>query len=239
MKRLVIPFILFSALISFSYYAYSQYRDFTLAGGYEWNSYSQSSKSGFALGFIVGVHKAIEELDIFIRQSLYKEKEVEDVLPIYNVTNTQLKEALDNFYKEPANMAIPIKDAVIIICKEIKAKDIERIEKEKRLLRLPPEEQRIVKRADYLKQKIKRGEYPKYEVKKEEIVEKETGKVIPLETEEEIVEFWTEQVFPEERPKVKEVVRVDYTLVIVAAVISFLTAILLVVLFTKRRRRQG
>jgi len=233
MKR-IIAFLISLTLIACSYYAFSQYEDFSVSRGYEWNSYDDSSKSGFALGFVVGVHKALEELDLFIRSSSYKEERVEDLLPIYNITNTQLKEALDNFYRNPVNATIPIKDAAIIVCKEIKAKDKERIEKEKRLLRLPPDEQRVVKRADYLKQEIKRGEYPKYEVTKERVVEKETGKIIPLETEEEIVDFWTEQVFPEEAPRVKEVIKTDYRLVIIIFAMS-LVIIALILIGVKRR----
>ncbi|MEE8360079.1 MAG: hypothetical protein V3S04_04060, partial [Candidatus Omnitrophota bacterium] len=193
-----------------------QEEDFSRLGGDEWNSYSESSKSGFALGFIVGAHMALEELNIFFRRSTYSDKRPEDLVPVYNITNSQLKEKLDVLYELPENRTIPIKDAAMIVCKELKRGDTERIEKEKRLLRLPPDEQRIVKRSNYLKEKVKRGEYAKYEVKDEVIIEKDSGEAVPLETEEEIVEFWTEQVFPEEAPKIKEVevIKKDYIVAI-------------------------
>jgi hypothetical protein len=238
MKKIKIG-ILVLLLIFSSYCAFSQLDDFSRSGGDEWNSYNASTKMGFTLGFIVGVHKSLEQLDIIIRQSSYREERAEDLLPVYNISNSQLREALDNFYSIPDNRPIPIKDASIIVCNEIKAKDRERIEKEKKVLRLPPEEQRIVKRSGYLKEKIKRGEYAKYEVKEEKVVEKESGKVIPLETEEEIVDFWTEQVFPEEAPKIKEVevVKTDYTLAIVVSVIAALA--ILLILFTVKKRSGG
>ncbi len=213
--------------------------DFSRLGADEWNSYSESSKSGFALGFIVGAHKAIEELDIFFRRSTYSERAPEDLMPVYNITNSQLKEKLDAFYGLPENRTIPIKDAAVIVCKELKREDPERIEKEKRLLRLSPDEQRIVKKSDYLKEKVKRGEYAKYEVKDEVIIEKDSGKAVPLETEEEIVEFWTEQVFPEEAPRIKEVevVKKDYILAISVGVASIF--IIMLMFFNFRKRTGG
>lgn len=223
------------ALLSSAYYAFSSYEDFSQSAGHEWNSYDDSSRSGFTLGFIVGIHKALEELELTLRQSSSSKEEIEGLLPIYNTTNTQLKEHLDIFYRDPANANIPIKDAAIIVCKELQAEDKERIEKKKRLLRLPPEEQRIVKRADYLKEKIKRGEYSKYKVQDGGVIEKESGEVVPLETEEEIVDFWTKQVFPEEAPQVKEIVKPDYKLAGIIAVVA-LGAIALILFNTKKKK---
>jgi len=222
------------AFLLLTFYTLSAYQDFSRSDGREWKTYNESSKLGFALGFITGAHAAIEKLDVFIRGSSYSEKKIEEILPIYNITNTQLKEALDKLYGDSANISIPIKDAALIVCEEVRGEDVKTIEKEKRLKRLPPEEQRLVKRADYLKDKIKRGEYPRYEVKKEGVVEKETGRPVPLETEDQIVDFWTEQILPEEAPEIKEAVKTDYALTIVVA--SCAAAAIALMLYSAKKR---
>ena len=236
MKKTVFIVLIFAATF-FLHSACAAQEDFSRSGGEEWTSYGEAAKQGFSLGFIVGVHKAIEELEIFVRSSSYTGGTVQEALPIYNISNSQLKDALDRFYADPANMTVPLKDAALISCGELARSDKERMEKKKRVSRMPPDEQRLVQKADYLKERIKRGEYPEFEVKDEAVVEKDTGAVVPLESEEEIVDFWSGRVFPEEAPIIKEVVRTDYRPAIIISSTAVIFSALFVFWALKRRGR--
>jgi hypothetical protein len=211
--------------------------DFERADGYTWKGYHDYVKLGFTLGFITGADKAIKELDPFIRKSSYEGPKVEELLPIYNITNTQLKERLDAFYSAPENMTVPIQNAVLIICKEMHPqKDAKMIAREIELERLPPEKQKLEKVKDYLKGEIQKGEYPKYEVKQDKIVESQTQKEVPLKTEEEVTNLRYKMLVPTGGVEVKEVVKVDYTPAIWIGAISF-AAIAVTILLVRRRLR--
>ncbi len=217
---------------------HSAVKDFSRSDGYTWRDYHEYVKIGFALGFLAGANKAVEELDPVIRQSYYEKKEVKELLPIYNITNTQLKQRLDEFYASSTNLSIPIQDAIIIICKEmVPIKDKKMIEREKEVAKLPPAKQKVERIKDHLKAEIKKGYYPKYEVEKEQVVAKETKEPVPLKTEKEVTHFWYDLMVPEEA-RVKEVVKVNYALVASVTAASIIIIGVLIFLLAKAKKKR-
>jgi len=198
--------------------------------GYAWRSYHDFVKIGYAMGFLFGAKKAIEELDPYLRQSYYQGEKVEELVPIYNITNDALSGALDQFYSRQENMDIPIEEAVILICREmIPKKDVKMIEREKEILRLPPPQQRVEKIKDHIKEEVEKGKHPAYEVRHDAIVEKETLAEVPLKSEKEVADFWFNLLVPGGGQRTREVVKKDYTAAIIVAAVAALIIAFLVI----------
>ena len=223
MKKILIVFILIAVLFT-SHYLYSAMKDFSAFDGYNWLQYHEYVKVGLALGFLMGAHKTMEELG----------GQGEEALPVYNVTNTQLKEELDKFYDIPENRSVTIENACLLILKKMSPeKDIEMIKKEEKILRLPPEEQRVERIKEIIKEDIKTGRYPKYEIEEEEVIEKETGKPVPLETEEEVTKLRFEMLAPGV-VITREVVKISYLPGVIIGVIALIVIVVLIGVIRKK-----
>ncbi|MFH1995419.1 MAG: hypothetical protein ABIJ27_00295 [Candidatus Omnitrophota bacterium] len=236
MKKKIILAIVCIAVLLCSVNLFSKTVEFSSVDGTVWKSYHDYAKLGFALGFIVGAHQTIDGLDPYIRQSYYKGEKVEELVPVYNITNTELRKKLDEFYEKKENLTVPVGEAAIIVCKEmIPKKDIKMISREKEILRLPEPERKVERIKDHIKKEIKKGKHPDYEVRRETIVKKETKKVIPLKSEEEVTDFWFNLLVPGGGVKTREVVKVNYSLAIIVAVFA---GIVITFLMIRKGRRK-
>lgn len=239
MKKILVAATM-ATLVMWQGALFSDTDDFSKKDGYAWKGYHEYVKLGFTLGYLIGADQAVKELEPFIRQSSYDSEKVEERLPVYNITNAELKERLDRFYEKTENMAVPIRNAVLIICKETHPqKDAKMIEREKEVQRLPPAEQRVERIKDYLKTEVEKGEYPKYEVAEEKIVEVETKKAVPLKTEEQVTSFWFKMLVPSQGVEVKEVMKPDYTLAAAVGGGALVIIMILTVAVVKLKKRSG
>ncbi len=226
-----------SAAVMLHTHAFSKTEDFSKADGHTWKGYHEYVKLGFALGFLIGADKAVAELEPYITHSSYEGKKVEELLPIYNITNDRLKTRLDQFYAIPENMSVSIQNAIIIICKELHpVKDRKMIEREAEIQRLPPGKQRIEKVKDYLKSEIQKGEYAHYEVTQDKIIESQTKKEVPLKTDEEVSNLWFKMLVPGQGVEVKEVVKRDYSLAVGIGAASLMAIVALSILLWRKSK---
>jgi len=127
--------------------------------GYMWESWDDSTKLGWALGFSEGVNQAemessgpLETLGIIVKETFKKGapaiKEWVDKtadlprkrLDLSGITFGQIVEGLDKFYKDYRNMTVLVRKAIWIVKLEMRGAPQEFIDEETRILRMPTEE---------------------------------------------------------------------------------------------------